>query len=55
MTCTLPAPTPKEGLPSFGVGAGNVQVILDEHIDYNEAAETIIRGRIFDNGIICSG
>ena len=43
------------GKPSFGVGAGNVQVILDEHIDYNEAAETIIRGRIFDNGIICSG
>lgn len=43
------------GKPSFGVGAGNVQVILDDNIDYSEAAATIIRGRTFDNGIICSG
>ncbi len=43
------------GKPSFGVGAGNVQVILDRHIDYDEAAEKVITGRAFDNGIICSG
>lgn len=43
------------GKPSFGVGAGNVQVILDRYIDYDEAAEKIITGRAFDNGIICSG
>lgn len=43
------------GRPSFGVGAGNVQVILDRNISYGLAAEKIITGRSFDNGIICSG
>lgn len=43
------------GKPSFGVGPGNVQVILDNDIDYNDAAEKVITGRKFDNGIICSG
>lgn len=43
------------GKPSFGVGAGNVQVILDRNIDYVEATQKVISGRIFDNGIICSG
>lgn len=43
------------GKPSFGVGAGNVQVILDRFIDYDEAADKVITGRAFDNGIICSG
>ncbi len=43
------------GKPSYGVGAGNVQVIIDRGVDYDKAAATIIKGRIFDNGIICSG
>lgn len=43
------------GKPSFGVGAGNVQVILDRDIDFVEAAGKVITGRKFDNGIICSG
>jgi len=43
------------GKPSFGVGAGNVQVILDRYIDLDDAAEKVITGRSFDNGIICSG
>lgn len=43
------------GKPSFGVGAGNVQVILDRFIDFDVAAEKVITGRSFDNGIICSG
>lgn len=43
------------GKPSFGVGAGNVQVILDSDINFEEAAEKVISGRTFDNGIICSG
>lgn len=43
------------GKPSFGVGAGNVQVILDRNIDYPLAISKIITGRSFDNGIICSG
>jgi len=43
------------GKPSFGVGAGNVQTIIDDDIDYREVADKVIAGRIFDNGIICSG
>lgn len=43
------------GKPSFGVGAGNVQSIIDQGVDYTAAASKIIAGRIFDNGIICSG
>lgn len=43
------------GKPSYGVGAGNVQVILDRNIDYYAAAEKVVTGRSFDNGIICTG
>ena len=42
------------GKPSFGVGAGNVPVILDEGIDVRAATEMIVAGASFDNGIICS-
>lgn len=43
------------GRPALGVGAGNVQCILDKDVDFAEAIPKIIAGRIFDNGIICSG
>ena len=43
------------GKPSFGVGPGNVQVIIDTDIDYADVAEKVINGRKFDYGIICSG
>ena len=43
------------GKPALGVGPGNVQVIIDKGIDYEAAAEKVIMGRKFDNGIICSG
>lgn len=42
------------GKPSYGVGAGNVQVVFDRNIDFDEAAKKVIKGRTFDNGIICS-
>ena len=42
------------GKPSFGVGAGNVPVIIDRGVDIKEAAEKIVTGASFDNGIICS-
>ena len=42
------------GKPSFGVGAGNVPVILDRNINTKEAVEKIVAGASFDNGIICS-
>ena len=42
------------GKPSFGVGAGNVPVIIDRGVDIKEATEKIVTGASFDNGIICS-
>ncbi|NLY70563.1 MAG: aldehyde dehydrogenase family protein [Clostridiales bacterium] len=43
------------GKPALGVGAGNVQCIIDRDVDFAEAVPKVIAGRIFDNGIICSG
>ena len=42
------------GKPSYGVGAGNVPVIIDRGVDLKDAAEKIVAGASFDNGIICS-
>ena len=42
------------GKPSYGVGAGNVPVIIDRDVDLKDAAEKITTGAAFDNGIICS-
>jgi succinate-semialdehyde dehydrogenase len=42
------------GKPSFGVGAGNVPVIIDREVDFKDVAEKIVAGASFDNGIICS-
>lgn len=42
------------GRPSFGVGAGNVPVIIDRGVDVARAVEDIVTGAGFDNGIICS-
>jgi len=43
------------GKPSYGVGPGNIQCIIDRGIDLKEGCKKIIYSRIFDNGIICSG
>jgi succinate-semialdehyde dehydrogenase len=42
------------GKPSFGVGAGNVPVIIDRDVNLGEAVDKIVTGASFDNGIICS-
>ena len=42
------------GKPSFGVGAGNVPVIIDRDAKIEDAVEKIVLGASFDNGIICS-
>lgn len=42
------------GKPSFGVGAGNMQALLDEDIDPAEVAPMLLRGRTYDNGILCT-
>lgn len=43
------------GHPAFGVGPGNVQTVVDEGFDMEEAAQQIVEGRAFDNGLICAG
>jgi succinate-semialdehyde dehydrogenase len=42
------------GKPSYGVGAGNVPVIIDRGVNMKEAVEKIVTGAAFDHGIICS-
>jgi len=42
------------GTPALGVGAGNVAVIIDESADCTDAAEKIMRSKIFDNATSCS-
>lgn len=42
------------GTPAFGVGAGNVAVVIDEHADHAAAAAKIARSKTFDNATSCS-
>lgn len=42
------------GKPAFGVGAGNNQCLLDQDADIADAVPKIIRGRIYDNGVLCT-
>ena len=42
------------GKPAFGVGAGNVAVIVDASADLAVAAERIVRSKMFDNATSCS-
>ncbi|MCI9076718.1 MAG: aldehyde dehydrogenase family protein [Dorea sp.] len=44
------------GRPSYGVGQGNVQVLVAEDFeDYDDMAVKIVNGRAYDNGIPCTG
>lgn len=44
------------GRPSYGVGQGNVQVLVaDDYEDYEDMAVKIVNGRAYDNGIPCTG
>lgn len=42
------------GKPAYGVGPGNVQLILDDDFNVAIAAELTVIGRSFDNGIVCA-
>jgi succinate-semialdehyde dehydrogenase len=42
------------GRPALGVGAGNVQCIIDADVDINVVVPMTVAGRAFDNGIICT-
>ena len=44
------------GKPSYGVGQGNAQVVLDrDYTDYDTMAKNIMASRIYDNGVPCTG
>jgi len=42
------------GTPAFGVGAGNVAVIVDRSADISSAAHAIARSKTFDHATSCS-
>jgi len=42
------------GKPAYGVGMGNMQCILDVDADIVDAVPKIIKGRIYDNGVLCT-
>lgn len=42
------------GKPSYGVGAGNVQTIVDTDADLALSAKQIVRSRTYDNGVLCT-
>lgn len=42
------------GKPAFGVGAGNVQSLVDGDADLAEAAVKIAKSRTYDNGVLCT-
>lgn len=41
------------GTPAIGVGPGNVPVYISASADLKQAAESIIAGKTYDNGIVC--
>lgn len=42
------------GKPAYGVGPGNVQLILDDDFNVAMGAKLAVIGRSFDNGIVCA-
>lgn len=42
------------GKPAFGVGPGNVPVLIDESADIVEAVRKVVEGKSFDYGTVCS-
>ncbi len=42
------------GKPAYGVGAGNMQCMIDKDADIEDLVPKVIRGRIYDNGVLCT-
>lgn len=42
------------GKPAFGVGPGNVPVLVDESADLKDAIRKVVSGKSFDYGTVCS-
>ncbi|WP_444998552.1 aldehyde dehydrogenase family protein [Aliikangiella sp. IMCC44359] len=43
----------RSGTPAYGVGPGNVPVIVSESANLAKASQDIIKGKSYDNGIVC--
>lgn len=42
------------GKPAYGVGPGNVCVLIERSADLADAMEKVVAGKIFDHGTVCS-
>jgi acetaldehyde dehydrogenase (acetylating) len=42
------------GKPAYGVGPGNAPAYIEQSADVSKAVADIIRGKTFDNGLLCS-
>ncbi|MDX1983956.1 MAG: aldehyde dehydrogenase family protein [Bryobacteraceae bacterium] len=42
------------GKPAYGVGPGNVPVLIDESADVSDAVRKVVAGKSFDYGTVCS-
>jgi acetaldehyde dehydrogenase (acetylating) len=42
------------GRPAYGVGPGNVPVLIDASADIGDAVEKVVEGKSFDYGTVCS-
>jgi acetaldehyde dehydrogenase (acetylating) len=42
------------GKPAYGVGPGNVPILIDTSADLSQAVAGVIQGTTFDNGTLCS-
>lgn len=42
------------GKPAFGVGAGNVQTLVDRDVELADIAPMIVKSRIYDQGVLCT-
>lgn len=42
------------GKPAFGVGAGNLQALIDRSANLAEAVPMLVAGRIYDAGVLCT-
>lgn len=42
------------GKPAFGVGAGNIQDLIDRDVELKDVVPMMIQGRTYDNGVLCT-
>ncbi len=42
------------GKPAYGVGAGNMQCLIEKDADIVDLVPKVIKGRCYDNGVLCT-